>query len=443
MNGHNTDIMTSSRGQRVALAESKSPMSAIFANLYDKDSNPGGLYNVGVAENVLMHDILLEYITKKQPDLPTRYLTYNQGGGGSMRLKAAIGRFLTRHFHPVKPIQPDHVVVTNGLAAALEHLSWALADPGDGILLGRPYYGAFIPDLSLRTATEVVEVAFDGCDPLGSSAAQRYEQALLYFQHRTGKQIRMLVLCHPHNPLGRCYPRETIIQLMRLCQKYGVHLVSDEIYGLSTWENHIDDDGSSPPPVEFESVLSIDTTDLIDDRLVHCLWGLSKDFGANGLRIGAIISQTNRTLHAILSGTSPYSYVSGLSDHVAASLLEDDAFTTMYMNQNCQRIATSFHFAARYLQDRGIEYATGCNAGFFLWMNLGKKYLEVHPDRRAELTGDALTKEIMRLLVSKKVFLASGLAFGSEEPGWFRIVVSHPVDFLQEALRRVEAAICE
>jgi 1-aminocyclopropane-1-carboxylate synthase len=52
-----------------------------------------------------------------------------------------------------------------------------------------------------------------------------------------------------------------------------------------------------------------------------------------------------------------------------------------------------------------------------------------------------LTEEIMERLLRQKVFLANGVAFGSEQPGWFRIVFSQPMEYLKEALRRIEVAI--
>ena len=106
-------------------------------------------------------------------------------------------------------------------------------------------------------------------------AVAEYERAILSAKKR-GVHAKALMLCSPHNPLGRCYSRESLIAYMRLCQKYQIHLVSDEIYAFSTWKNRHD---SSPPPVDFTSVLSIPSEGNIDPSLVHVLWGMSKDFG--------------------------------------------------------------------------------------------------------------------------------------------------------------------
>jgi aspartate/methionine/tyrosine aminotransferase len=48
---------------------------------------------------------------------------------------------------------------------------------------------------------------------------------------------------------------------------------------------------------------------------------------------------------------------------------------------------------------------------------------------------------ITRKLLAKKVFIASGAAFGSEEPGWFRIVFTHPRTYLEEGLKRMIEAL--
>lgn len=408
----------------------------VLRDLWDPSSNPGGYVNVGVAENTLMHDQLLKYMNKPL-DLPREYLTYNEGGGGSSRLRRALCQFLNRHLHPVNALEPDQLLVTNGVSSAIEHTSWAFADHGEGILLGRPHYGAFVPDITERPRSTVVPVNFDSKDPFSMEAVSNYEDALLEFQKNTGKKVRALMLCSPHNPLGRCYPRDVIIALMRLCQKYSIHFISDEIYALSVWENKVDE---HPPPVKYESALSIDLNGIIDPRLVHVLWGLSKDFGANGIRLGVIISQSNKDFHRALKAISLYSYSSGISEYVASRILDDDSFTEPYVMENQKKLADSYALAAKYVKSHGIDYAPGCNAAFFLWVNLGKRYRELHPDTPDE---EEVGDKCMDLLLKHRVFLASGAVFGSERDGWFRIVFSHPQAYLEEALKRIVAAIEE
>jgi len=68
---------------------------------------------------------------------------------------------------------------------------------------------------------------------------------------------------------GRCYPRATLIEILRFCQKHQLHLISDEIYGQSVF-------GTGSETVPFYSILSIATSEIINPELVHVLYGFSK-----------------------------------------------------------------------------------------------------------------------------------------------------------------------
>ncbi|KAE8352285.1 pyridoxal phosphate-dependent transferase [Aspergillus coremiiformis] len=424
----------SQRAQNAIVAGSKNLMWDVMNDLWCEKTNPNGFVNVGVAENVLMHDHLLSFINRKL-DLPAKLLTYHDGPTGSVRLKRAVSAFIDRNFHPVQAVVPSQLFITNGVSSAIEHLSWAITEPGEGILLGRPFYGTFIPDMSRRPGATVIPVDFDDCDPFTAEAVQKYEQALLSFQETTGRKVRGLALCNPHNPLGRCYPRHVLVKLMKLCQKYQMHFISDEIYALSVWKNTVD---QSPKPVDFVSALSIELTGIIDPQLVHTLWGMSKDFGANGLRLGVIVSQANRDVLAALTGLGLYSYASAVTEHLTSLLLEDFDFTDEYIRLNREKLSEHYACVAEQLKSNGIEYSTGANAAFFIWINLGKKYRELHPEVKDE---EDVSDRVMELLLHKKVFLASGSLFGSEHGGWYRIVFSLPREYLQEAVRRIMAAL--
>ena len=96
-----------------------------------------------------------------------------------------------------------------------------------------------------------------------------YENALTEAQ-KMGISVRALLICNPHNPIGKCYPKETLESLCRLCEKYNLLLISDEVYALSVFEVK----GSKR--TSFTSVLALDSRDLIRTDQIHVLYGLSK-----------------------------------------------------------------------------------------------------------------------------------------------------------------------
>lgn len=416
------------RAQETAKPDPGMVLWTVLQNLWHPETNPSGYVSLGVAENTLMHNHVLAFISNNLT-MTSHDLTY---GDGSKRLRTAMARFLTEQLAPTEPLVPEHILLTNGCSSAIEQLSWSLANPDEAFLLGQPYYGTFLPDVTLRTGVSVVPVPFGDTDPLSAKAADKYEAALLESQAK-GVKIAGLILCNPHNPLGRCYSREAILRLMALCEKYECHLVSDEIYALSVWENTVD---KNPPPVPFTSCLSLLKEGFIDPSRLHVVWGMSKDFGANGIRLGAIISQHNPQLHAALVPISLYSSISSLSQNLTTAMLEDKAWHTTYLIDNRKKLAANYKIVASWAQENGVPYMPGVNAAFFLWVDLGAVYRRRH----LEAAGD-IDEVIMQALMEKRIFLASGKTFGSEAKGWFRIVFSQDQTYLQEGLKRIVEAV--
>ncbi|KAJ0373828.1 hypothetical protein COL922a_014255, partial [Colletotrichum nupharicola] len=226
----------SNRGQNALELGEKRITWDIISDMWHPENNPDGYLSVGMAENTLLHSILVEYIHANL-DISAQHLSYNNGSMGSHALRKAVSHFLNRHFHPFRAVEPTHVLITSGCSSAIEHLSWTFVNPGEAILLGKPYYATFIADICLRPEAVVVPVEMGAVDPLPPEAVDLYDRAASQFEQRTGKRVRAVMLCNPHNPLGRCYPRATVDGLMRLCQARQMHLISDEIYALSVWEN--------------------------------------------------------------------------------------------------------------------------------------------------------------------------------------------------------------
>ncbi|KAL4755788.1 pyridoxal phosphate-dependent transferase [Aspergillus foveolatus] len=411
----------SSRG--ITLEARKPVFFDVLNNLWDPESNPGGIVNIGLAENALMQAEMKSFINI-QPAVENHALTYGDGFTGSKKLKAAMCHFLNRHFQPYVPLQPSHVCITAGASNAIENCAWALCDPGDYVLVGRPYWTTFRSILGNRAGVNILEVTMDQVDPMGTDAIARFEEVAEQAT-REGKKVKAILLCSPNNPLGRCYPKEVLKSYMQLCQKLGIHLISDELYGLSVWESP-ESDESTP----FTSVLSIDTNDLVDAQLVHAVWGTSKDFGATGLRIGVLISQSNPQFLGACESISLFSFPSSLADKAVASLLADGTFMDNFVATNRARLSESYQFVTGFCKTNGIPYAHS-NAALFVWIKLGAIVKDT------EMTDDVLLSRLRK----QGVYMTSGSTYACEEPGWFRVVMAHPRHVLEEGLRRMMRAL--
>ncbi|KAI2999372.1 hypothetical protein CBS147346_7675 [Aspergillus niger] len=376
----------------VAFAKKRPLFFDVLSNLWHPESNPDGIVNLGLAENSLLHRELTDFINSQRLASP-HTLTYGDGFSGSKLLQETLCRFLNRHFRPRVALEPTGMLITSGVSNAVECCAWSLFEPGDYVMVGRPYWTTFQHLFGTRAGVKVLEVSFDSVDPFGEDAAEIYDKACIQAGEE-GKRIRGLLLCSPNNPLGKCYPRNVLESLMK--------------------------------SVGFTSVLSIQAEQFMDPSMVHVTWGLSKDLGATGLRIGCLISQHNSAFLASAEGISLFNFPSSLADSTTSALLTSDEYVDSLVALNRRRLAESYRYITEFLQSHKIPFRES-NAALFVWVNLGAVA------RGSNLSDD----EILERLHAEKIYITSGRTYASEQPGWFRLVFAHSPEVLAEGLRRM------
>ncbi|KAH6687356.1 putative 1-aminocyclopropane-1-carboxylate synthase [Plectosphaerella plurivora] len=418
------DMALSQRGQQYAAPANKNKLLDILSDVWHPTNNPEGYISLGVAENSLMHLELLQHINQNL-SITHSSLGYGDSFSGSHGLKKALASFLEKHFHAVGPVLPSHLAITSGVSSAIEACAFSVGDPGDGVLLGRPFYKAFPYNLRNRAGLQPVFVSFEDGDPFGEDSVRSYEDALLKARIQ-GIRVRAFLLCNPHNPLGICASRQ-----------YNLHMISDEIYGLSSWNN-----SSTPDAPSFHSMLSFDIRGLIDPSLVHVLWGMSKDFGMSGVRLGCVVSQNNPDLIQSIATNSIFTCPSSIADSIAEFTLRNKVFVNTFARLNRERLCARYTEATSLLARNGISYKQS-NAAFFVWADLfsfRSSRNEMKP--RSSGRGDEeLEHRLNAHLLAHKVFIANGSSFGHEEAGWFRITFALDSEYLARGLERMLDAL--
>ncbi|GAA5956944.1 hypothetical protein JCM21900_006714 [Sporobolomyces salmonicolor] len=423
----------SSRGQR-ALARPPLLRCSLFENQFAA-CNPTGYINLGVAENSLCVDWLTEYF-EKNFKLEYHDFTYGTSLSGSVRLFAALRHLFDTHFKARTPVLREHVVAGSGCGSVIDLLVSVLADQGDGILVSIPHYNGFTFGFSCRNGVEAVGVRLEEGKEASVEALEAYEHALRECDAK-GQKIRAVMLCNPHNPLGFCYSRETLVAYACFCEKHNLHLIVDEIYALSTFETT---DTSVARP--FTSILSIDP--LVEagcsPSRIHVIYGCSKDFSANGLRLGVLVTQANPQLHTAMESSCLLMKISSASDVLWSSLLLDPGALPTYLELNRARLAGAYRTATAFLDLHGIAYRPS-NAGHFIWIDL-RRFLPARSEAGEVLEGGvAREEELANRFLRHGVNVARGTAYSHPIPGFFRLTFTLRPDYFKVGLKRFEQAL--
>ncbi|BGO92716.1 hypothetical protein NBRC10512v2_005000 [Rhodotorula toruloides] len=496
-----------SRRARHQLEESsKSPLfAAIFrtfgnqAGSFWSETNPEGIVNAGLAENVLslfsypapfvrlkrlsyaeldarlahgvlgaarnpqdradgtLNPIPLPLDARIEPHSLAQDLTYGTSILGSDRIFRALASYFSAYFEPVFPVEPKHIATSNGLSPMIEHVAAVISDPEDAWLLPAPWYNGFVADLTATSQVRIASVAI----PAGKNGTLDEVEAMeaeMQRRKREGvkQKITAVLVTSPHNPLGFCYPREVLIEYARFAQKWSLWLVMDEVYAKSVYNGN-------PHGRPFVSILSIDVLREADcdPSRVLLLYGLSKDFGANGFRGGALVCQYNEQFMAALASTAMPMRMGSPTDILWSALLESPELPD-YLAMNRQALSRAYKYVTAWLAAHDMPF-TPANAGHFVLVDfrahIGQVRLDTEADgsidgplgsvdeadssagrRNDEEEAGQFEQEIAFLnkLVDAGVYLGPGFSYACPEPGFFRLTFSIRRMELEVALGRIE-----
>ncbi|MGA9921633.1 MAG: aminotransferase class I/II-fold pyridoxal phosphate-dependent enzyme [Candidatus Dormiibacterota bacterium] len=205
-------------------------------------------------------------------------------GWGSDRFRDALAAKYKRVYG--LDVDPDsEVCVTCGSTEAMIACMLALVSPGDEVIVFEPYYENYGPDSLLAGATlRYVSLR----EPNWSFDEQELVET---FNDRT----RAIVLNSPNNPTGKVFTRSELAVIARLCQRFNVVALSDEIY------EHITFAGARHIPMA--------TIPGMEDRTVT-VSSLSKTYSVTGWRVGWAIAAeplmaSIRKVHDFLTISAP------------------------------------------------------------------------------------------------------------------------------------------
>ncbi|MCO4774161.1 MAG: aminotransferase class I/II-fold pyridoxal phosphate-dependent enzyme, partial [Deltaproteobacteria bacterium] len=317
-------------------------IAAHFENAADMWSpeHEGGYIPLCIAENTLMWDELQARFAAAV-DVPARALGYD-AMIGAMPFREQLAAFLGPNLFG-RAVQPQQLAVLAGAGTVLEIVGYGLADEGEGVLVPTPSYAGFWADLETRDGLRMVPVRTQADEGFALTT-----EALEHALQTAECPVKVLLFTTPDNPLGRVYSGEEIDAVMAWAASHDLHVIVDEIYGLSVF-------GERP----FVSVASRGP---LGDR-VHVVWAFSKDFGASGLRCGVLLSENEELIRAV-DALAYWGAVSGDTQVRLGELVSDGPWVADFVVENQRRLGEAYAGVARELAAWSIPHVPS-DAGFF------------------------------------------------------------------------------
>ena len=299
-------------------------------------------------------------------------------------------------------IEREWTIKVPGVVFALGMAIKGLTAPGDSIVIQKPLYYP-IENTIVANGRVVID------NPLVYESG-RYTIDMEDFERKIAdNNARMFILCNPHNPVGRVWTREELMDMGRICQKYNCIVVSDEIHCDIVFDGH--------KHLVFSTVC-----EEFADFSVICT-APSKTFNLAGLQLSNIFISNEelrkRFVHEIRAvGYGQLCTMGPVSCQAAYEHGHD------WLGELLIYLAGNAAFVEDYLaRALPLVKPIPLEGSYLKWLDFSAFGLS--------------HSEMENRLDKAKVWLSSGTAFGAAGAGFFRVNLACPRSLLEVAMERV------
>lgn len=313
-------------------------------------------------------------------------------------------------------VRPEWLVFTPGVIPAVAAALRAYTHPGDSVVMGAPVYHPFwsvLPDAGCRIAVNSLKLE-NGCYKMD------YQDLVRHFTSdrslfRSQPPAKAMLLCNPHNPVGRVWSRQELMEAGNIAIENGAVVISDEVHCELLF------DGVKHTP--FASI-----SDEFAQNSLVCM-SASKTFNLAGLAASVIIIPNPKLrleFQRARGGIMPQPDIMAMTALEAAFRDGDE-----WLGQLLDYLQENLDYLVSYFKDRVPEIKVIKPEGTYLvWL---------------DCRGLGLDKKQLRefFIYEAGVGLDDGSAFGPGGEGFQRMNIACPKATLAEALERIEKAVKE
>ena len=306
-----------------------------------------------------------------------------------------------------RSIQRDWLVMTPGVVPALNLMVQTYTQPGDKILIQRPVYHPF-----------TFAIENNGREVVSNSLVLRDGRYQMDFDDLAAKaadpDVKMAILCSPHNPISRVWSREELTRFGEICLDNDVLVISDEIHCDLIYKG-----------VEFTTFANI--SERFAQNSIVCT-APSKTFNIAGLKLSNIVIP-NEELRTALAKTIERTGLLGTNTFGVVATEAAYNFGEEWLTAVLDYIEGNYNFMRDYLAEHLPQlHLMPAEGTYLVWLDC--RALELTPEERKKL-----------IFEDAHLYLDEGEIFGSEGEGFERFNLACPRWLLAEALERLHTAI--
>ena len=318
--------------------------------------------------------------------------------------EAIIGWLAKRHgWH----VQPEWIDFTTGVVNALNLLVTSYTNPGDKIVVQPPVYAPFFNSI-LNNGRQVVY------NPLVRDD-HGFTMDLEDLESKIDSRTKMLILCNPHNPIGRVWTKTELEKLAEVCLKHHILMVSDEIHSDFIYSGHKHVPLASLSPTVAQNTLT-------------CM-APSKTFNLAGLSTSFVVI-SDEQLRNYFQNTKANT---GVSNALLGVVALEAAYRhgEEWLEELLIYLEGNRDFMQAFIAQRvpGIEMIRS-QGTYLTWLDCGGLELE------------GLTPQDF-FAHKAKIVVNDGQWFGPNGDGFVRFNIGCPRPLLKEGLVRMEMAVKE
>lgn len=306
-------------------------------------------------------------------------------------------------------VQNEWLVKTPGVVFAICAAIRALTKEGEAVLIQRPVYYPFFESI-LNNDRKLVNSPLVYDNGKYSIDFQDIEEKIIQ------NQVKLFILCSPHNPVGRVWTKEELTRIGDICVKHDVRIVADEIHADFVYEGY------------RHCVFALLKSEY-SERTITCT-APSKTFNIAGLQVSNIFIQ-NPKIRALFQkevAKTGYSQLNSVGIAVCQAAYEGGR---QWLEELKQYLAGNLDFLRRFLNEKlPMVKLIEPQGTYLVWLDF----------RELGLSG----RELEDLIVQQAgLWLDRGTLFGPEGKGFERINIACPRKNLENACLRLERSIKE